>query len=1141
MERTALEAPASSDKLARQEPRNKDRKVDLASRVSSIVRSGIGVMSDQRYVTCRCPGGSGQSGWSYSKDDLFCPGCGAQVARLVSDNQYPPDSGSGTLWVYPVPGGGDVCFDVPLYLEYADSQRCIWRRPPRMDLEHTHPADARYFRSCGIVPDPSPEDPSASSRPLILHLNPQELEGGRLPKEGVEYRLLGLTGDFCERELVFRVGNTPSVRIELVGDSIEPEPQSGGFVVTVSEKLDVKLLIHAIDAPIIVRSQVNRHLLRCRLNNDGGAADTTHVQFDLKESLEAGTIIYPGKPPWSGDAQFDTSSLIEGQQVTLIVPIYAHVARIDRKDWKVEITRIDKGGLEVRPNPLVIPVMFFGECRSNAMNNRAENPEGPDATGDPPVIRRVFVRNCGKTNVILDDITSLPRANWLTAAWSTDVAEGSKRPRSETQIELAPDERGEIYVRIDLRTITSEDLNADGSLSATLQFKESQNPVPHEVKLVVSKVRPKELCPFALCVDFGNTSSFAAIRNPNPGGVETPWLRDEVIAVHDLSTPERFPTALFFDHVAEDPLAASYEIGTLATAEAEKHGSLVTDLKRWIGSADHCKTVMSPHGDHQAYNVPILIVMFLRRVIQRAEAILRKYTIQQICVSHPSKYTLKRREAFFAVIDQLCETVTRERGIELKRHVFSDVGDTVSACRGIDEANSVAVGAVFDKDVQDWLRGIVSLERPYFTVASFDLGGGSLDTALIRFEVRKGQMDAPRYETEYLGIGGHDGFGGDQVTFVVFELLRQRIREALQKAGLPADSCMSCIPSPLRKDSADAELRQNYDVLWRVSEKVKIHQCTHPGGAAENSDLQGLKHFVRTQLVHDLILDSKPGGRLKPDPKCQEVLKTLADSGEYLIPLDKIYDHPMETDLLGSTEKWTVRERILQCIEEILEFTKSKNVAIDLVVRCGAGSRLPLVEELLMKHLATSKIVPEKSVADSKFLVAHGLVRFLDAATARHSFAMSSDYTSSAFVIGTLDTVRTGRIRLIPNCAPVNAPDSWYFPTSVSVDSEGNTVERRLTLGDLNLYAKEVTVFRLDPGRIPVLHGWFDLTRGPDVTNGGSGTPLSDKLIDTLDPQAAVHLVGSERDIELKVETDSGCLGIWNIILIDETPNEILQ
>ena len=1120
-------------------------------------------MTDTRHVECKCTRSSETVGWSYSTDDLFCPGCGVPLARLVSSNQFRPNSGDGPLWVYPTPGN-EPRFDVSLLLEYADAERCVQRRMPQIardqkgkpliTLHGVHSVNEKYFHSRVTVPEPPAGAPNDPSQPLLIRLEPKKSKGEfRVPDNGFECKLQNLSGDFRERELVVRVCNTPSVRIELTGDGMEPAANAGdstgqteGFSVTASDRLDVQLRIHAVDAPIVVRHEVNRDTVTCRLVDESPTSEYTQVEFDLKDRLEAGTIIWP-RNPWCGNAKLDTSGLVEGQRISLTVQIYAHGARISRKDWKVDINRVDKGGLEISPKTLTVPLMFFGETRSNAMNDRSRNPEGPDATGDPPVIRRLYVRNLGKSIANLGEITRPADAHWLEVKWSRDVAEGSKHPRSESQIELNPGERGEIYVDVDLRTIGEDRLSEDGSLSATVQFRDSEAQKSYEARVLINKVRPRERCPLPLCIDFGNTSSFAAIRNPI--NIEaTPWLKGEIVAVHDLSDSESYPTALFVKSVEEDPLASKYEIGTQAVtemADLSSHGyaAIVTDLKRWIGSSDHSKMVIDPHGNHRSYDVGILIVMYLRRIIERAEAILRGYTIEELCVSHPSKFPLKRREAFFQIIDRLCHVVTRERGqdgIELKR-VFHDEGGSQSHAspqlphaRGIDEANAVAVGAVFEDEIRDRLRSMVSPERPNFTVASFDMGGGSVDIALIRFHVRKGRMDPPQYRTEYLGIGGNDAFGGDQVTFVVFELLKQRIRQALETAGLAADNCLSCIPPPLTKDSSAPERRRNYDVLWRVAEKIKIFQCTHPDVSLGSEEVQALQHSIRPQLLHDLVLDPSPGGSLVQDEQCVEALKVLVQSGEFVIPLDQIYDHSVAEDLSDGHDAWTVRGRIHECIEELVAFGESNGTTIDLVIRCGAGSRLPLVEQMLREQLRDAAILPDFGQEKTKYRVAHGLVRFLDARKTKHDFARSSDYTSSAFAIGTPDSLKDGRIQLIPNCAPVNDPQRKpYVPRSVSVGQNGTVVEQPLTLADLGLYANEILVCRIDRNRLPTIHGWFDLTRPPDDPAGGPGKPLNDELIEELDPRAAVRLTGSERDFELTVETDSGCLGIWKMISAD--------
>ena len=1158
------------------------------------------LMADIRYVSCRCPDSAESLGWSYSTDDLYCPGCGFPVSRLVSDNQFPSRSGNSPLWVYP--GGNDARFVVPLLLEFADSERQIRNRRPRINFAEASVADNRYFHATetDLALDIGREQASADALQCRL-LPATSNKEFRLPDSGIEYRVDGLEGDCSERSLVFRAGNRPSVRIELSGAEIESDVQTGGFTVSVSEKLKVTLHVHAIDAPILVEKTVDREVVTCRLDNF--SSEHTQVQFILLTPLEAGKIITPGTP-WTGQAEFDTSTLTEGQSVTLKVPVKSHVTRTNRGDWQIKVVRVDKGGLEITPDPLTIPVMYFGEHLSNAITDRVQNPEGSNSANSPLVVGRVFVKNRGKSSVTLGEITTLSAADWIKAAWSRDGAQGSKRAHTDSQLELASEERGEIYISIDLRNISTDQLEEGRSLSATLRFKESGNPEVHQTRIVINQIKPREPSPFPLCIDFGNTSSFAAIRNPN--NIDTPWLKGEVIAAHDRSSPDFFPTALFIHRVSKKHILDSeYEIGSAAITEMEKrtssnsgYGAFVRDLKRWIGSEEHAKSVIDLHGNHQVYDVKSLIIMYLARLIERAEAILRRYNIEELCVSHPSKYSMARREAFCEILDNLCKEVTQNRQIPLR--LVSDDNVDEAKNRDIDEANAVAVGAVFDDEIRNTLYTIVSPKRSSFTIASFDLGGGSLDTALIRFDVRKGLIATPRYTTKYLGIGGNDEFGGDDVTFVVFELLKQRIKRALERAGLPADTCLSCIPSPIEKDREDPERRRNYEVLWDVAERIKIFRCTnpnpdhaspipnHPKGdgqsgilvpintttlapktntndinsVADNTDstaaasgkghqpdyqpsnspddqLKVLRHFVHTRLVNDLVLDPSPGGSLSTDPRCTDAIMQLVKSYEFLVDLDEIYSYEVNDDLSGTLDSWTVRGRLSECIDEIVKFADANDETIDLVIRCGSGSQLPLVEQMFRKRrdtdqipaLRNAKILPKQPDQNSKRRVAHGLVQFLEATRqVRHKFAQSSDYASSAFALGNYEDIRSGVIKLIPNCASVDAKDTWYSPRSVITLEDGVQVENLMTLDDLGSFANEIVLYRIDRGRSPKKHGWFDVTQPPADSAGGEGLALSNQQIESIDPNAAVRIAGSERHFELKLETEDACLGIWKII-----------
>ncbi|MEO2035465.1 MAG: hypothetical protein ABGZ35_25580, partial [Planctomycetaceae bacterium] len=1013
----------------------------------------------------------------------------------------------------------DGSFELPLCLQYADSKRAIQHRTPLFELQHLQTGNTQFFED-GVKIHPASDEKSA----LRLQLTPI----ARLPESGVNHQLEGVLGDFSEKVLRLHVCEMPSIRIQLSGDAIEADPDSDRIVITESSSLDVNLELHAEDGPVVIREDVGRDNIICSVRRPHGT--DVRVILRLREFLSAGTVIYPGSC-WSTSARFETGDLIEGDIVSIRVRAKTHVVWTDPSKLKLELVRIDPGRINFTPSTLHVDEMFLGECRSNAVNDLTDNPEGLDvAAGEPAVIRRITVKNCRAKKVTIGQPVKSQKASWLTVRWADDVKEGVCKPHGN-QLELQPGDCGELYIRIDLRNVPPEALSQNGSLSAKVTYRDLESDDEgSEFSVFVNKVRKRLPCPHPLCIDFGNTSSFAAIRNPYDADDNPcpPWLTDEIISVHDLGiTPERFPTALFFDHLASDLKSATYRIGHLAVTASEKHGALVTDLKRWIGNENHNKTVVGPLDEPRACDVPRLIVWYLLRLLERAEAILRRYTITEVCVSHPSKYTLQRREAFFEVIDEFCSRASAERDVKV-RHVFAagrqqEAPDLKARrYRGVDEANAVAVGAVFDSDVRKILATIVKPERPSFTVASFDLGGGSLDTAIIRFNVRKGLIRLPRFTTEYLAIGGDDRFGGDHVTFVVFDLLQQQIAKALQQAGLNVQNCMNCIPSPELKDRTDPDRIRNYQVLWKLAEEIKIFRCTY-GPEPDAGALETLKAKLGP-FSQDLILDPGDGVGVQRDDRVTETLQSWMTSGDYLVTLDEIYDHKVSTDLATVVAPWSVRSRIKECISELADLACERDVKIDLVIRCGKGSRLPLVDQMLGE--LDAKILPDASSPRTKFLVAHGLVRFLEAGRARHTFARSSDYTCSAFSIGERQLVEDNSVTLFPNCYPVDPPEPsneehWRAPRGY--DNE------ELTLDDLNQHANRIEVFRVDARRTPTLHGWFDLTHPPNQNMDGTGDPLSTAFLEQSQAVGRVRLNGSERSMELRVDHGVQCIGIWEM------------
>jgi hypothetical protein len=1058
-------------------------------------------MPNDSKVECRCCNRP-EALWSYCTDDFFCPRCGKDVTRLTSENRH-PDPATGEIWVYPRKVENDEPFAFPLKLEYADRERRIQERDPDINVDKCDIDPNAYFKQALQIPE--------RGKKFLVWLTPSQDDVHQsLPDAGVSLRIPRLVGNFGDTGISLRIGKKPSVDVDITGKGIETviESEKSGtneralkkrFRITNSGKLELKLSIKALTAPIMVTKLLDAFEWRAIDDTDAIAGS---ISFTLENSLKAGTMISPDSP-WETNVTLDTTQFsIPGQKAESNQKLF-FLGR-PRIQVSLQLERIDKGGLDIKP--LTIEEMFLGEVRSNAPSRRLINPEDPTARHYKPVIGKLYVRNMGNSAATLERPTTKIQESfdWIRVNWSRDVDDGSKQPRADGKLELDADERGEIEVQIDLRNVTESQLGGLESLIAEILVRNRGEEESFETKVIVSHVQPRTKAPAPLTIDFGNTSSYAAMWNPKD---QTNRSSDSIIPVHNLRTPESFPTALFFREAGDDPYSATYDIGNVAIFEGEKqskngkYGALVTDLKRWIGHSKHAKNVIDSEDNNPVrYKIRDLIVLYLMRIIENAESILRRYKITEICVSHPAKFTLQRRNLFHAIIDHLCDTVNKTRTAEFKLTRIE---------QDIDEANAVAVGSVFDRATEDILFDIVTPERPDFVVASFDMGGGSLDTALIRFHVRDGEIELAQYRTEYLGIGGHPAFGGDNVTLAVMELLKKRIRDAINGAGISGDQCLKCIPNPTDKDQADAQRRHNYSVLWEVSEAIKVYQCRSVDQAPTSEEAMDFAKHIQLRLVHELVLDPNAAGTLQHDSNVEAAIKKLIDDGLFLINLEDIYAYEIEHDLSSSEDVYTVQQRIEHSVSELKQFAAKNEVQIDFVVFGGAGSRLPLVEKLIANEIPGANLIQDKT--RTKFRVAHGLASFLHASSGTHSFARSSDYTISEF--GYVEP-GTGRfIPIVPNCVPVKEGSPGHAIMT-------QRTRRLFNLDRLCDEQSRIWIHRQDQGEKQTMHGHFDLSQ--------PATCVSSRETSRIEPKPENDPPGvSSREtsgIKTKPENDLPCV-----------------
>ena len=74
----------------------------------------------------------------------------------------------------------------------------------------------------------------------------------------------------------------------------------------------------------------------------------------------------------------------------------------------------------------------------------------------------------------------------------------------------------------------------------------------------------------------------------------------------------------------------------------------MTDLKRWIGDtgANRQRMVSDRKGNFVKFEIERLVQLFLLRLIEKAEAVLREYRIRSIGLSYPAKFGPQRRQAW---------------------------------------------------------------------------------------------------------------------------------------------------------------------------------------------------------------------------------------------------------------------------------------------------------------------------------------------------------------------------------------------------------------------------------------------------------------------------------------------------------------
>ncbi len=928
-------------------------------------------------MTCRCNERQPDALWGFCRDDWYCPQCGDPLCRFV-DPAEAADSAADVadeaeFWLYPS-GGNETNprFQVKLFLLQPQRDRSCVRISPTIATAELFPAGD--FK-VAIFP---PRSPQATT----VEITPREgaLEGIRNTGKRCQLRV---TGDFPATMLRLRLCRTPHVYWEVMGRGVRPrEEEASGWLIQRAERLELDVRLIAERAPL-------------KLARSAGAKAFTPMSGMLTRVPEVTTSYAPAggaeiSAETPGKWQLQVNAEIfdaEGERLTL-------APDLEFVGWDGELPMIDldyvPSTIRITPPELNVSTMYWGEVRSNDWNDRETNPDDPQLS---PVIGEVSIENCGEQprqlrRPTLDLTTGTPSDRWFHVDWHPSV------PVDERGVaRVEPYSHALLLVRIDLQSapLAQQREKLDPGPRVRLRIEADDGTDFWNVNVAVTCIEPRRPLPYPLAIDFGNSYSFAAVLNEDAMN-----LPDEpVLAVHDRFHPDGFPTALLIQRYRRDnPLLSDYVIGDAALVDLSKaHADSswpLTDLKRWLSDVrdDESRSVTVGGQALQTVRVSVLAQMYLYGLIRRAEAVLRRFYITQIVTSYPAKLDPLARRRFVGLVNELCQQVTTIR---------RDLGQPLShVADRIDEANAVATGFVLDF-VQRGEYFTEELERrSSFIVASCDFGGGSFDTALLRFRVLDPDAAIPEYSSEYLGIGGLTDFGGDNVTVAVFEMLRGRAEKRLKSSNLPPN-LLENVPSPGKQHSRAGLPRWLFEVLWAAADGWKQYLCEPDAHADQTVDLPLCTAAPEFVTFRELLL-------------------TMLAERTGLPTLDEVHQHRLSADLRGAVD-YSIAQRFTDVLAELAAFEQRSGAPIDFIVLGGGGSRIGLLRELIEQTFPHAQMVYDRQRLKRR--VADGLVLTVNYLESdQHQLALSGNYTTRS--LGVFPKGIKRAIELIPACTAVN-------------------------------------------------------------------------------------------------------------------------
>ena len=530
---------------------------------------------------------------------------------------------------------------------------------------------------------------------------------------------------------------------------------------------------------------------------------------------------------------------------------------------------------------------------------------------------------------------------------------------------------------------------------------------------VPCRIEPAEQPPIydgIVSIDLGNTRSFMVCMNRGTAFLQNLGPEEPFECLY-LDPEDRFedPTVLSGLGIKKlepnDDETSRYFQGHFEIGRRAKNSSdgLVLAPKRMVVDPHQGERYgITIGGEDVEIPKKVPAELFLSRLIQTFVRE-KKAMPMELHITYPTTFSLREigelRLSYYDALRMAAGFPTRRSAqtIPERRALNKRVSKTVPV--PLDEASAAASYLLFRDYVlgPGGIRSFMDIFPQGLNVLVYDCGGGTTDIALVRAQGGRTfdeatQTDKFSFEVRNIGRTGHRRFGGDEMTRVVYRLLKIKIAHAV--VGAARELGLTLPQGPLDRETVQNVTDISADLLqWasRIISTEWMHSGPAPGSRVP---LPVDNMHDQQQLVLELWETAEALKRelAKPAAESIQLSKVAAWQGTQPTFFDFISQlHPglNQIERAAIYEQWesitisraevdaalepTVRETV-EKMNYLIHHKLEPPEQVGQIYIVGNGSRYPLIRECITKYLKVqfAKDKTKQEDIQTKLAVAKG-------------------------------------------------------------------------------------------------------------------------------------------------------------------------